>query len=259
VDFINFDVDFISQADFFAFAVLVVGFLAYAIFTLLAQRGFFKPRLRRLSAYEALPSQVGEAIESGGRVHVSLAGNSIVDESTITSMAGLELLGEVGKRMAISDRSPLGTTADPTTLFLVGDAIRVPAESQDAADRVERTAARLVALDPLSLAAGATSLVADEDVTSNVLIGSFEREAILITEAGERRGISQTVASDRLEGQAVGLVAADHPLIGEELFVSGAYLGERTSPLGSLAAQDVLRWLIAAAVVVGVVLRSIGG
>lgn len=252
-------INFLSQSDFFAFALLVVGFLAYAAFTLMAQRGFFRPRLRRLSAYEALPGQVGEAIESGGRVHVSLAGNDIVGQSTITSMAGLELLGEVGERSAIGDRSPLGTTADAATLLLISDAIHASAERRDAGQNVERTAARLVALDPLSLAAGATSLVADEDVMANILIGSFEREAILITEAGERRALSQTVASDRLEGQAVSFVAADHPLIGEELYVSGAYLNERPSRLGSLAAQDVLRWLIVAAVLVGVILRTIGG
>lgn len=237
----------------------MVAFLAYSAFALLAQRGHFQPKLRRLSAYEVLPDLVGEAIESGGRMHVSLAGNDIISQSTVTSVAGLELLGEVSERAAIGDRSPLGTTADATTLPLVGDAIHAAAARRNAEDNVERTAARLVALDPLSLAAGATSLIVDEEVTANILIGSFEREAILITEAGERRALSQTVASDRLEGQAVAFVAADHPLIGEELYVSGAYLNEHPSRLGSLAAQDMLRWLIVAAVLVGVILRTIGG
>jgi hypothetical protein len=119
-------------------------------------------------------------------------------------------------------------------------------------------AARLVALDPLSMAAGVTSLVADEGVTSNVLIGSFEREAVLITEAGARRGLSQTVASDRLEGQAVGFVAGDYGLVGEEMFVAGAYLSDKPSRLASLAAQDLLRWVVVLGILALVVLRSIG-
>jgi hypothetical protein len=251
-------VNFASQSDFFAFGLLVIGFVVYAIFALLAQRGHFRPSLRRLSAYDALAEQVGEAIESGGRIHVSLAGNSIVDEGTATSLAGLDLLDEVSERSAISDRPALATTADPTTLPLINDTLLHAAMRQDALENYDMAAARLVALDPLSLAAGATSLIADEDVTANVLIGSFEREAILITEAGSRRGLSQTVASDRLEGQAVALVAADHPLIGEELYVAGAYLDDKPSRLASLAAQDILRWLVAISIGVGVVLQVIG-
>ena len=250
--------NFVSQSDFFAFMLLVIGLMAYAIFALLARRGHFRPRLRRLTAYDALAGQVGEAVESGGRVHVSLAGNSIVDENTATSLAGLDVLGEISERSATSDRPALGTTADPTTLPLMRDAMYHAAARQDALDHYEPTAAQLVALDPLSLAAGATSLIADEDVTANVLIGSFEREAILLTEAGSRRGLSQTVASDRVEGQAVAFVAADHPLIGEELYVAGAYLTGRPSRLGSLAAQDVLRWLIVVSIGIGVILQTIG-
>jgi hypothetical protein len=251
--------DFVTQSDFFTLGLLVVGFLLYAIVSLLARLGRLRPNLRRLSAYEALEGQVGEAIESGGRVHVSLAGNSIVDENTATSVASLDLLGVVSERSAISDRPALGTTADATTLPVIGDTIRHAAARKDALEDYDPVAARLVALDPLSLAAGATSLIVDENITANVLIGSFENEAILITEAGSRRGLSQTVASDRLEGQAVGYVAADHPLIGEELYVSGAYLTDKPSRLGSLVTQDVLRWLIVIGIVANVVLRVVIG
>lgn len=251
-------VNFNSQTDFFAFLFLAIGLLVYAVFALLARRGSFRPTLRRLNAYEALPGQVGEAVESGGRVHVSLAGNSIIDENTATSMAGLDMLGEVSARSTISDRSTLGTTADPTTLPLIGDTIRHAAKRIDAPYDYQALAARLVALDPLSMAAGVTGLVPDEDVTSNVLVGSFEREAILIAEAGARQGLSQTISSDRLEGQAVGFVAGDYTLIGEEMFVAGAYLSEKASRLGGLATHDVLRWVVALSIIGGVVLSSLG-
>jgi hypothetical protein len=114
-----------------------------------------------------------------------------------------------------------------------------------------------VALDPLTFAAGATSLIVDEDTTANVLVGSFGQEVALMTEAGARKGLSQSVGSARIEGQAVAFVAADHPLIGEEMFVAGAYLGKGPGWLGSLAAQDVLRWLLVVAIGLGVVLKTI--
>jgi hypothetical protein len=246
----------ISVADLFALALLVVALTLSVVFAVLA-RGKFRPTLRPLSAYEALSGQVGEAVESGGRVHVSTGPGSIVGEDTTATLAGLVVLEAVAERSAISDRPPLGTTGDATALLAVSDAIRRAYRRQGALARLDPTASRLVAIDPLTFAAGATSLIVDEDTTANVLIGSFGQEVALMTEAGAREGLSQSVGSARIEGQAVAFVAADHPLIGEEMFVAGAYLGKGPAWLGSLAAQDVLRWLLVAAIGLGVVLKTI--
>jgi hypothetical protein len=37
---------------------------------------------------------------------------------------------------------------------------------------------------------------------------------------------------------------ADQPLIGEEIFTAGAYLGETASQIAGVVTQDVLRWLL---------------
>lgn len=240
---------------------LVLVFLAALlslVFGLLARRGIFRPALRPISAYQALAGQVGEAIESGGRVHVSVGPSGVVDERTITTLMGLTFLNAVAERSAISDRSPLGTTANAVTFYLVSDTIRRAYQRGDGIGRFERTAPRLVALDPLALAGGATDIVADESVSANVLVGSFGVESALITEAGMRHGLSQTLGSDQLAGQAVAYATADHPLLGEELFMAHAYLQGGASGLGSLAAQDVLRWVVVAVIIVGVVLQTLG-
>lgn len=247
-----------SQADFLAFVLVVVGFLLFVMFSFAARSEHFNPNLRRLSAYDALSEQIGEAIESGGRVHVSLAANSITEDDTSTSIAGLGMLRAVSEQAALGDRPPLGTTADPTTLLLMRDVMRNAAEREDVPDLYDNSASRMVALDSLALAAGLTGLITDENVVGNILIGSFEREAILIIEAGERRNLSQTVASDRLEGQAVAFAAADHPLIGEELFVAEAYLSGQPSRIGSLLTQDALRLIAIFAILIGVVLKTLG-
>ena len=55
--------------------LLAGGLLLLAGFTIAVRRGF-KPALRRLRGYEALPRQIGQVVETGGRLHVSLGANS---------------------------------------------------------------------------------------------------------------------------------------------------------------------------------------
>ena len=61
-----------------------------------------------------------------------------------------------------------------------------------------------------------------------------------------------------MTGQAVFFATAQDPLIGEELFASGAYLQGGTMHTASLHAQDVFRWAVAGFVIVGAFLKLIG-
>jgi len=246
-----------TPSELFGLLIVIVVAVLLAAFSVLAARRGFRPTLRPISAYKAAPDQIGEAIESGGRVHVSVGSRGIVSERAMTVLMGLAFLDRVAEGSAISDHSPVGTTADATTLPLVADTLRRAYQRGDMLDHLERTAPRLVALDSLALAAGATDIIADENVQANILVGSFGGEGILITEAGMRHGLSQTMGSDLLAGQAVAYATADHPLLGEELFMARAYLHEEATALGSLAAQDILRWVIIIAIIIGVALQTL--
>nr|MBA3530550.1 hypothetical protein [Ardenticatenales bacterium] len=48
------------------------------------------------------------------------------------------------------------------------------------------------------------------------------------------------------------------PLIGEEIFALGAYIGQWPSHLASVLLQDVGRIVVLLAIMVGVVLRTVG-
>ncbi len=89
-----------------------------------------------------------------------------------------------------------------------------------------------------------TALIGDERVSANILMGGFGPEVGLILEAAERRGQRAIAASDQLEGQAVAFAMSDEPLIGEELFAGGAYLGGSAMQVGSVVVIDLLRVLL---------------
>ncbi|MCC6904889.1 MAG: hypothetical protein IT326_03535 [Anaerolineae bacterium] len=240
-----------------ALAILLSGAALLVVFSLLIRRGF-RPALRHLSAYSALHKQVGEALESGRRVHIGVGSGSAYREDAAATLAGLAVLGEVAQLSAITDLPPVATTSDASVLPLLSGTISQVARDAGAAASSAPEDARMVAFDPLAMAGALTSVISDDRVHTSILVGSFGAEAALIAEAGARSQIEQMAGSDRLEGQAVACVAVDHPLLGEEIFVARAYLSGSRSAFSAVLVQDVLRWLLAAAIVIGSLLSLAG-
>ena len=90
------------------------------------------------------------------------------------------------------------------------------------------------------------------------MIGDLGPEAGLLAEAADRENTSLIAASDDLSAQSVFFVSAQEPLIGEELFAAGAYVGSGPSHEASLHVQDILRWLIILAIIFGSLLKIVG-
>jgi hypothetical protein len=239
------------------FALVIAGGLLSLGLTFLARQGF-KPVLRPLAGYAALARLVGQAVESGGRVHVSTGSGDIAGEKTAATLSGIAALDYVSEASSISDLTPLATTGDATAMPLLADTVRRAYQRTRSYDKFDPDSARLVAFEPLSMAAGITSMIPDESVRANVLLGSFGPELALITESGRRNHLTQVAGSDELEGQAVAYAMADHALIGEEIFAARAYLSGDPGSLASIALQDVLRWLIIAGLVIGTLLGVLG-
>jgi hypothetical protein len=154
-----------------------------------------------------------------------------------------------------SDHPPLATAGDGLLGILAQDTLRSSYDALNLSTNYEQSLGRVTGLTPFSYGAGTMPLIFDEDVSTNLLIGSFGVEAALIASAGERSQTHTLAGTDNLPGQAILYAAAHEPLIGEEMYAGGAYLGDKPMHIASLHAQDVVRW-----VVIGLVLLfSLGG
>jgi len=142
--------------------------------------------------------------------------------------------------------------------LLSQDTLQAGYKAAGAEDQYRVSTGRLTGLTPFSFAAGAIPVTRDEMVSANVLIGDFGAEAALLAEAADREDTNLIAASDNLSAQSIMYVSAQDPLIGEELYASGAYIGAGVSHDASLQAQDVLRWLVILAILGGAFLKFIG-
>lgn len=231
-------------------AVLLIG-------TIFLRRRF-PAAFRRIEAFERLNRAVGLSVESGTRLHISLGRGNLFTTRGASALAGLAMLRRLSERTSLSDRPPIVTSGDPSLAILSQDTLQSGYRAAAAEEQYRFSTGRLTGLTPFSYAAGTVPVTRDENVSTNVLIGDFGAESALIAEAAERENSTVIAASDNLSAQSVFYASSQDPLIGEELFATGAYVGAGATHEASLTVQDILRWLIIAAILVGSLLKFVG-
>lgn len=240
----------------FALGLLILAAVLLLALILLRRRS--PAALRHIAAYEQLNRSVGLAVENGTRLHFSLGRGSLFPARGASALAGLAMLRKLSERTSVSDKPPVVTSGDASLAVLSQDTLQSGYRAAGAEEQYRFTTGRLAGLTPLSFAAGAMPTVHDEDVSANVYIGDFGAESALLTEAAERQNSTLIAASDNLAAQSVFYASSQEPLIGEELFAAGAYVGAGAAHDASLNVQDILRWLLILAMLAGSVLKFFG-
>jgi hypothetical protein len=112
----------------------------------------------------------------------------------------------------------------------------------------------------LAYIAGVGSIISEEKVSGNVIIGRVGPEYLLVGDIANRRNLSQVVGTTQVETMPLMIASAgsENTLLGEEVFATPAYLNRQPAYLASLRTQDMLRGLIILAVLLGVVAATLG-
>jgi hypothetical protein len=107
--------------------------------------------------------------------------------------------------------------------------------------------------------AGAADVVEGQKVSQAVMAGQFGPEVLILAEVHRRNGAQQIMGASDHQALALLTITADHTLVGEEIFASGAYLEHRTTHIASLLAQDGLRWVLILFLIAGFVIGNVLG
>lgn len=234
----------------FLFLGLILGF------TFLARRWPFL-KLREIPAFSRLTGAVGLSVEDGTRLHVSIGAGGVTGSESASAFVGLRMLRQVAEITSVSDHPPIATAGEGALAILAQDTLRT-AIQQSGGGQLEQATAQLTGLTPFSYAAGTLPVIFDEQVSSNLLAGTFSNEVALITEGSERVSGFSLAGTDNISGQAILYATAQEPLVGEELYAGGAYLRAGAIHDASLHAQDVLRYLIIAFIIGSALWKLLG-
>jgi hypothetical protein len=246
----------VTIVDIVGLGVLLAIALLMLVLALIERR--WPSSLRPLAGIESLGKAVERTVEAGEQVHLSLGTGSVTGSNVAPALAGLSALTHVATATAVGDKPLVVTAGDGTMTVLAQDTLRSSYERIGRGRAYRHTAARMLGATPFSYVAGVPLLLSMEGTTVHLLLGSFGVEGALAADVGERGGAFVLGGTDDVRTQALMYAAAGYPLIGEEIFATGAYLDGGGFQQASLRVQDAVRLLVIVVVVLGTILLSLG-
>ena len=236
----------------------LVGLSAALLILLSRTRRASPGSIRVMPGLGRLYRAFGLSVEDGRRFLIALGGQSLLTRNAGSALAGLGLLREVARKASASDRPPVAVAGESALAMLAQDTLHAGYRDAGAPDYYQPVTGRLAGLTPFSSAAATMAMFDDEHVAAAALIGHFGTEAGLLSEAADRSNILLVGATGDPAGQSVLFATASEALIGEELFAAPAYFAGGPTRAASLVVQDILRWVIIAALVLGTALKLLG-
>jgi hypothetical protein len=246
----------VSWKEIAALVIIVISAIMLLVFALLRRE--FPIALREIPTFARLRRSIGLAVEDGTRIHFSIGRGGLIMPWSASALAGLAMLRRIAELTSVSDTPPVVTSGEGSLTALSQDTLKASYAAAGASDRYDPATGRATGLTPFSYAAGAIPVMRDENISANVMVGSYGIEVALMADAAERSNTFSLVASDNLPAQAVLYATGPDPLIGEELYAVGAYVQAGPMHNASLRVQDILRWIIIIAIPVGVFLKLAG-
>ena len=238
--------------------VVIVLFLGLMIFFSIINKDSQKRNIRPIPAYDKINKEINVAVEDGSQLHISLGRGGMTGPESAAALAGLNILKQIIEKSSVCDHPPVASTGDAVISILAQDTIRGTSKAISVTDQLRNPSGELIGVTPFSYAAGSLSTIRDSNVSANIHTGWFGNEMIWFTTAGERQSSPTIAGTAQLPAQAVIYASASDPLIGEELFAGGAYLGTSKIHQASISAQDVIRWIIIVIIIGSVLLNFLG-
>ncbi|HHY11897.1 MAG TPA: hypothetical protein GX529_04625 [Firmicutes bacterium] len=236
--------------DFSALAV-ITGLMG--IFMHLARKGM-KVSIRPIPGFEAIDEAVGRAAEMGKPLHFTPGFGGLV----AATFAGLEVLGHVTKLTAKYDVRLIVTVSQPETFAVTEQVMRQAYLEAGKPEAFKPEDCRFISTDQWAYASGVIGVLFREQVASNIMIGQFAAEALILAEAGNTVGAIQIAGTTNAYQIPFFVVACDYVILGDEMFAAGAHFAENEFHLGSLRAEDIVKALCIGFMVAGALLTTAG-
>lgn len=224
------------------------------IYNIVRVRKGLAVRIRPIRGLVAIDEAVGRAVEMGRPIHFTLGMSRFFSDT----FAAFAILRHLAMKCAEIGAYPIITNSVVTVHLATEEIVRSAYMSSNFPDRYRSDMVRFIAKDPFAYAVGALDVMRSENVSANIMIGTFGPATLLMAEGGRILNLYQIAGTDDLEQLPFYFVSCDYTLIGEEIYGAGAHLSGDKNVLGSLRGEDWLRVGIIALILTFTVLTSLG-
>jgi hypothetical protein len=228
--------------------IAMVVFFALVIYYIESAKKGKSLFVRRIAGLDAVEEAVGRATEMG-RPIIYVPGLGGVSE--IATIASLNILGEVAKKVAQYDSALLVPNRDPIVYTVAREMVKESYAKAGRPDAFKADSVFFITSEQFAYAAAVDGLMAREKPATNFFLGVFWAESLVLAETGAQTGAIQIAGTDSVYQLPFFITACDYTLIGEELYAASAYLSREPLLLGSLKGQDYGKLVILAIVTIG--------
>lgn len=213
----------------------VITYSALVFWFIYRARAGKKLFIRRLPGLDALEEAVGRATEMGKPILYVPGLASIADISTIAS---LNILSQVAKKTAEYNTTLLVPNRSPVVYVVAREIVKESYADAGRPDAFNPDNIYFVTSDQWAYAAAVCGTMVREKPATNLFLGYFWAESLVLAETGASTGAIQIAGTDSVFQLPFFITACDYTLIGEELYAASAYLSKEPLLMGSLKGQD---------------------
>ena len=229
--------------------ILVTGVIV-AYFIILGRRNR-EMYLRPIAGLLAVDEAIGRATEMGKPILYSAGRGTIQRPATIASM---NILGSVAEKVANYGTPLIFPNNDPLVTAVAQEVVKEGYTKSGHPEGYNPDNIYFVTDSQFGYAAAVDGVMLREKPATNLFFGTFEAESLILAETGNSVGALQIAGTDSSIQMAFFIVSCDYVLIGEELFAASGYLSRDPQVVGTLKGSDLLKVIISAILLIGVLL-----
>jgi len=242
-----------SRTNTFWWSIIFSG--AVLIYIASARRGT-SLYVRRIAGLDHVEEAIGRATEMGRPILYSTGLGGVSDIATIASM---NILGQVARKVADYDSRLINPHRDPIVMAVCQEIVQEAYIDAGRPDAANKDDVFFITDDQFAYTAAVDGIMIREKPATNLFMGMFFAESLLLAETGASTGAIQIAGTDALAQLPFFITACDYTLIGEELYAASAYLSREPKLLGSLKGQDMAKMIFMVGIILGTLLLCTTG
>jgi len=235
--------------------VAVVLFTIFTIYFIFRAKRGADLYIRPLAGISAVDEAIGRATEMGRPILYVLGLGTAADIATIASFT---ILGRVAKKVAEYQTSLIVPCYDPIVMTIAQETVKTGYYNAGRPDAYNEDSVFFLTNQQFAYVGGVNGIMLREKTATNLYLGKFYAESLILAETGAVTGSIQISGTDEVTQIPFFVVATDYTLIGEELYAASAYLGREPLLLGTLKAQDYGKAVVIICAILGIIAASIG-
>ena len=211
--------------------------------------------VRPLAGIDAVDDAIGRATEMG-RPILYVLGLGTAD--MIATIASFTILSRVAKQVAEYQTDIIVPCYDPIVMTVAQEVVKSAYLDAGRPDTYKEDCVFYLTTNQFAYVAAVNGIMVREYPATNVYMGKFYAESLMLAETGAVAGSIQIAGTDEVGQLPFFIVACDYTLIGEELYAASAYLGREPVMLGSLKAQDFAKAAVIVLGFLGLIAANLG-